>query len=99
MRRSISASPVDTNCTTAKSSSSMSASMAWIALPVFRHPFPHLQQQELQVSQSLGEWRRAQRQLDARQRLEVADERRGDDCLHLHRGGVGGIGDFGDGMG
>ena len=87
MRRSISASPVDTNCTTAKSSSSMSASMAWIALPVF------------QVSQSLGEWRRAQRQLDARQRLEVADERRGDDCLHPHRGGVGGIGEFGDGMG
>ena len=87
MRRSISASPVDTNCTTAERSSSMSASMARIALPV------------LQVSQSLGERRRAQRQLDAEQRLEVSDERRGDDRLHPHRGGGGGIGRFGDGMG
>ena len=87
MRRSISASPVDTNCTTAKRFSSMSASMAWIALPVF------------QVSQFLGERRRAQRQLDARQRLEVSDERRGDDCLHPHRGGGGGIGRCGDGRG
>ena len=58
---------------TAKGRAGIDAAAMQVALAVLQEP------------QALGERRRAQRQLDAGQRLAVSGDRRGDDRLHPHR--------------